>query len=213
MMEFAPLQDALADYGLRVSGGLRIEQSDGLPDWGSLLLISPVDATFWTVFTQSAEAKDGRPDAVDRWSVRVLTELAGLIDGRAVFPFSGPPHWPFYEWALRSGAAVSSPINLLCDQDQGLFISYRGAIAVKGDAALPVSTPSPCTGCAAPCQSACPVDAFAAGRYDVARCQTFLGTAAGAECLEVGCRARRACPVGAGLRPAEMSAYFMEAFV
>lgn len=212
-MDFPPLHDALAVYGLQVSGGVPLEQSDGLSDWDSLLLISPMDAKFWTVFTQSAEYQDGRPDAVDRWSVRVLTDLADLIGGRAVFPFSGPPHWPFYDWALRSGAAFAAPIHLLCHHDQGLFISYRGAIAVKGSRAIPDRDVSPCTGCAAPCQTTCPVDAFAAGRYDVERCQSFLHTPAGADCMTKGCRARRACPVGDGLRPAAMSAYFMKAFV
>ncbi len=48
-----------------------------------------------------------------------------------------------------------------------------------------------------PCLNACPVGAFSVSGYDVAACASHLETDAGADCMDLGCRARRACPVGA----------------
>jgi hypothetical protein len=40
------------------------------------------------------------------------------------------------------------------------------------------------------------VGAFATEGYDAAACAGHVAAPAGADCLELGCRARRACPVG-----------------
>ena len=76
------------------------------------------------------------------------------------------------------------------------------------------ATPSPCETCRGrPCLSACPVGAFVVGGYDVPACAAHLKSAAGADCMERGCRARRACPVGAGHVPGPAQASFaMRAF-
>ena len=49
----------------------------------------------------------------------------------------------------------------------------------------------------------------AADGYDVAACHGFLDTAPGRDCLDRGCAVRRACPVGADLRPEAQSAFHM----
>jgi len=40
------------------------------------------------------------------------------------------------------------------------------------------------------------VDAFTAAGYAVTACAGHVAAPAGADCLGLGCRARRACPVG-----------------
>ncbi|HEY3719711.1 MAG TPA: hypothetical protein VGL41_06165 [Roseiarcus sp.] len=88
---------------------------------------------------------------------------------------------------------------MLMHRDYGLWHSYRGALALQEELAPPVarSGKGPCESCAQrPCLSACPVSAFTAEGYDVARCREHLRGPGGRECLEGGCLARRACPVG-----------------
>lgn len=211
-MDHSVLAPLLSEYGLKVSGIVPIEANDGLPEWGSLLLISPIDGAFWRIFQASPEFADNHSDPVDRWSQRIISQIADQIGGQAIFPFQGPPFYPFYDWAVRSGRATTSPINLLCHDETGLFVSYRGAIAVP-EQHLAAPQTSPCRTCAAPCKTACPVDAFATGVYDVDRCKTYLRQPDGQDCMKNGCRARRACPVGAALRPTDMSAYFMTEFL
>lgn len=176
-----------------------------------LLLLSPDEPGFWPHFEDSAEARDGAPEPLDRWSRRIITGIAEVLGGSALFPFGGPPWHPFPDWALASGEAWISPVGLLVHARSGLFISYRGAIALEGKA-RPAEGPPPCAACPQPCRTACPVDAFAGGRYDVARCKAWLETEPGRDCYTRGCRVRRACPVGAGLRLPEQSAFHMRAF-
>jgi len=75
--------------------------------------------------------------------------------------------------------------------------------------------PSPCDSCASrPCLSACPVGAFGADGYDVGACAAHLRRPAGLACMDGGCLARRACPVGGehAHGPAQ-AAFHMRAFL
>jgi hypothetical protein len=119
-------------------------------------------------------------------------------------------------------------LGLLIHPDYGLWHGYRGALllAERLDVAPPAARPRPCDTCAdRPCLaysaevgyeggSACPVDAFAAGGFDEARCLGHIGGAAGADCMALSCRARRACPVGPSHRYGpEQSAFHMKAYL
>lgn len=178
----------------------------------SIVLLSPDEPAFRPHFTTDLEWTDGAPDPMDRWSLRVITALADRFDAEAVFPFGGPPYQPFIGWAQTSGQAWPSPVSLLVHAEAGLFISYRGALIV--DAIITPSTPpNPCQTCTTrPCQTACPVGALTTKGYDIPRCHAYLDTHEGAECLEMGCAVRRACPVGASRRNPEQSAYHMRKF-
>ncbi|TNF60187.1 MAG: ferredoxin [Rhodobacteraceae bacterium] len=207
MSALDPLAVQAAPHGLIVMGALH-------EDAQTLVLLG-TGPGFWPVFTASTEHADGAPDPVDRWSTRVIGALAVQAGAaRAVFPFGGPPHAPFLAWAKASGRAWSSPVGMLVHDRAGLMISYRGGLVFDGLLPLPEPARKPCDTCAAPCATACPVDALDAGRgYDVAACHAFLDTAAGQDCLTQGCRARRACPVSQafGRDPAQ-SAFHMKAF-
>jgi hypothetical protein len=204
----------LAAQWLVVMGGFHPGPDDGAPeDCKTLLMIGPREPGFWAHVTAGPEFADRDPDPLDRWSRRVIERLARELDGTAVFPFGGPPWQPFIAWALKTGRAWISPVTLMVHDRAGLMVSWRGALALRARIALPPPPAEPCTGCARPCESACPAGALSARGYDVAACHSFLGTPAGRDCLDSGCRVRRACPVSEryGRRPAQ-SAYHMASF-
>ena len=209
----AEIAAAAAPAGLAPLGALHPTAEDAAPPGtGTLVLLGPEWPRFWAVFAASPEASDGRTDPLDRWSRRVIGGLARRLGAAPLFPFGGPPWAPFTAWARRTGEAWASPVGLLVHRRLGLFVSYRGALALPGRLALPPPAAAPCDGCAAPCRSACPVGALGTGGYEVAACHGFLDTAPGRDCLERGCAVRRACPVGGALRPEAQSAFHMTDF-
>jgi hypothetical protein len=201
---------AAAEVGLARLGAFAPAPSDGAPEGtGTLVLLGPRGGAMWARFSAAPEAADGAPDPLDRWSARVIGAIASRLGVRALFPFGGPPHAPFFAWARASGRAWRSPIGLLVHDELGLSASWRGALAFPGRlAAPPATTLRPCGTCLAPCRTACPVGAFGEDGYDVAACRAHLARPEGAPCREGGCLARRACPVGVEFSPAPAQAAF-----
>ncbi|WP_372884357.1 ferredoxin [Shimia sp.] len=205
-----------AERHLDILGGFHPSPQDhGLQGIGTLLLLGPKEPGYWRYFTRDREFRDGEPNPVDRWSARVVTGLAAAFNAQPLFPFTGPPYQPFFDWALRSGRCHRSPINLLVHDTAGLFVSFRGALALPQVLDLPAAAPSPCATCAAkPCLEACPVDAFAGGQYDVPACTAEIRSRQAHPCAIRGCAARRACPVSGGHGRAEaQSAFHMKVFL
>lgn len=181
----------------------------------TLVLLGPSEPGFWAGFTASAEYRDGAADPLDRWSKRVIGDLADQFGATAHFPSDGPPYPPFIGWAVASGRAWKSPVGMLVHDRAGLFVSYRGALRLSGHIPLDAPKPPPCDSCAAqPCRSACPVDALGPSAYDTARCKDHLRRVDSAACAPSGCAARRACPISQdyGRMPAQ-SAFHMDAFL
>ena len=216
------------DAGLRALGLVLLGAFHPVPDDGvpaqpdgrasrTLILAGNVGGSLWPSFSAAPEAGDGRPDPLDRWSARVIAALAEEAGGVALFPFGGPPHLPFQRWARRGAALAASPLGVLIHPEFGLWHAYRGAIALAEALALPPAAArrSPCEDCAdKPCRAACPVGAFTAAGYDVTACAGHVAAAAGSDCLGLGCRARRACPVGqAHHYPAAQARLHMSAFL
>ncbi|MDA0230691.1 MAG: hypothetical protein O3B21_10955 [Proteobacteria bacterium] len=136
---------------------------------------------------------------LDKWSTETFKLLAARFGAHPVLPHDGPPYAPFQRWALRSGQVHQSPIGILIHAKYGLWHSYRGAFIFAQRLALPPAEgpTSPCSSCEEkPCLSACPVEAFRPGSYDLKRCVAHVGEIEGQDCQMSGCRARRACPVG-----------------
>jgi len=208
MMRRAEIEAVLRQEHLIVSGIV----TEDVPG-ETLLLLSPDEPDFWLRFTDSPEYLDGQPDPMNRWSEAAMARILPQIEGaRALFPFGGPPWQPFIDWAIRSGRAHPSPVGLLVHDHAGMFISYRAALALPYALdAPPPPAASPCEGCHAPCRTACPVDAFATGEYNVPACKAHLDTPEGQSC-RAGCLVRQACPVGQDLRLPAQSAFHMEAF-
>jgi ferredoxin len=193
------------------------EQRGALADIRTIVLAGVTGREGWGAFAASPEALDGRDHPLDRWSRRVIEALARDLGAKALFPFGGPPYWPFQQWARRAELVHPSPIGVLIHPRYGLWHSYRAALAFREalDVPEPATFPSPCESCSGRwCLKACPVSAFSPESYDAAACAGHLKSAAGADCMSEGCRARRACPVGAeyahGL---EQASFTMRAFL
>ena len=180
----------------------------------TLLLLGPHEPAFWRHVSQSREFRDRLPDPLERWSRRVIGALAQRVQAVAIFPSDGPPHPSFIAWALASGWIQRSPVGLLVHEKAGLWLSFRGALALPHYVELPAAPENPCARCNdQPCRTACPVDALHATHYDVAACRSWLDTDQRRACMTRGCAARRACPAGREYgRLTEQSAFHMKAF-
>ena len=211
---FDEITAAANQTGLGLVGWFHPDPDDGAPDDAqTLLLFGPDGRAMWAAFQAAPEALDGAPNPLDRWSARVVSDLAHQFGAAALFPFGGAPYQPFQRWAERGESACASPVALQVTAGRGLWTSYRGALAFTERLTLPPrNDANPCLTCPAPCQTACPVDAFAGGTYDVPACIGQLATP-DVEC-QSGCLARRACPAGAALElPADQRAFHMAAFL
>ena len=199
---------------LAVLGGFACEGDPDLPrDTKTLLLLGPLEPGFWPHLTAQPEWQDGAADPVDRWSRRVIGQWACDLGAKALFPFGGPPWHPFPSWAKRTGRVWDSPVRLLVQAEQGLMVSFRGALALKERVAVPPPLPRPCDTCPQPCLAACPVGALTAAGYDLPTCHGFLDQSAGQDCMDQGCAVRRACPLSQSYaRMPEQSAYHMRQF-
>ncbi len=219
-VDLACLFGAVERTGLVPRGALLLEESErtgALGDIRTIVLAGMVGRDGWSAFAASPEASDGLADPLDRWSRRVIEALAHELGGTALFPFGGPPYLPFQQWARRAEPVHPSPIGILIHPRYGLWHSYRGALGFREQLAVPepAATPSPCASCDERwCLKTCPVEAFSDAGYDVVACAGHLRTAAGADCMGCGCRARRACPVGAEhAYGADQAKFIMAAFL
>jgi hypothetical protein len=217
------IQKASDPFGLRLRGGFHPAPGDRVPTLGngrtaaSLVLLGNIGGSLWPSFAASPERSDGLPHSLDRWTKRVVDEIAGAVGAEPLYPFGGPPWHPFQRWAQRAEPVMPSPIAVLIHPDDGLWHAYRAALLFAGRLELPApeARARPCDSCARrPCLSACPVNAFTARGYDVAACASHVKSAAGTECRERGCLARRACPVGRShAYSADQMAFHMAAFL
>ncbi len=208
--------------GLDSRGGFHPAADDEVPDFraarpGTLVLLGFAGSSHWPSFEASEEFRDGRADPLDRWSRRVIDGLAARFGAMSVYPFGGPPWWPFQRWAMKAEGLRASPLGILMHPQFGLWHSYRGALVFGERLELPTLAPirHPCDDCAAkPCLHTCPVNAILPDSYHAVRCREFVGSVRGGDCRDEGCLARRACPVGDGHRQiAREAAFHMAAFV
>lgn len=215
-MSWQALSDAAKAQGLALRGGLHPGAEDAAPEGcQTLVLLGPDEPHFWAHFTASPEYQDKASDPLDRWSKRVVGALAQDWQGEAIFPSDGPPYPPFLRWAAGSQQCWASPVGPLVHSQAGLFISYRGVLALPQKLDLPAPSMSPCLTCDRPCETACPVGALAPDKfYDVPTCKAHLRSEAGQECRTNGCLTRRACPVAIDFqRLPEQSAFHTAAFL
>ncbi len=201
-----------ATHRLAILGGFACNGDQEFPKGTqTLLMLGPLEPGYWAHI--KAQPEWGGPDPVDNWSRRVLGAMARELGGTALFPFGGPPYNPFYKWALRTGRVWNSPVRLLVQAEQGLMVSFRGALALPEKMKVPPPQVQPCDSCEKPCLTACPAGVLGAAGYDVPGCHGFLTQPAGAECMNLGCAVRRACPLSqAYARLPEHSAYHMGIF-
>lgn len=200
----APIDARLAACGMSRFGELDAEVG---AQPCRLLLIGNGGGAMWSAFSATPEAADGKPHPLDRWTRRVLQPLAEEHDAQALYPFEGPPWYPFQRWAQAAGCGRASPMGILMHPRYGLWHGYRAAFvfpradadalsAQNSPSAQEGETPHACDDCREkPCLSACPVDAITPSGFDAPRCRAHVLSPAGEECRAGGCLARRACPI------------------
>ncbi len=210
------ITEALVPKGLLARGGFAPEAGDGLgEDARCVVMVGNAGPMMWPVFAQE---RQDEPDAMNAWARRTLAPVAEQLGAAPVYPFDGPPWLPFQRWAQRAEPVFPSPIGMLIHPEHGLWHAYRGALIFAEDVeGLPEydEISSPCESCAdKPCLTTCLVGAFTTDGYDVPACADHMRKPDGADCLNLGCRARRACPVGqrATYLP-DQAAYHMAAFL
>ena len=196
----------LEAQGLTYRGGFHPEDDDAVPEsFGepsqTLILIGHTGSSLWPQFSHWLKTQTGPSEPLDSWSVDVLESIASEIKATALFPFRGPPYWPFIHWAERADRLWVSSIGLLIHPIYGLWHAYRGALSFPYRLPLPEETQSettaPCPACVQrPCLATCPVGAMQEEGYALEICIDHLAEHPDGECMQRGCLARRACPVG-----------------
>ena len=208
------LEKDIQTTGLIVLGELKVTDGDPVPkEVQSITPLGPNEPNFWKIFKASKEFCDQEANPLDRRSRRIIDNIAAQNECAALYPFGEKPYKPFFSWALRSGTVWSSPVHLAVHKDRGLFVSFRGALAINEAKTDDYDFESPCTRCPAPCLSACPVDAFTEAGYDAIKCKDHINSLDSSNCKSLGCNTRRTCPVGGNLREFEQSSFHMENFL
>lgn len=201
------LRAALQPHGLFLRGVVDVgEGAPGLDNGErarSVVLIGNIGGSLWPPFSAWQEAQPAIEHPLDTWSKAVLRPLAERFGATAYFP-SDPPWRPFQRWAMQAEGLKPSPLGILIHPLYGLWHGYRGAFGFSGslEASVQEAAGHPCDSCREkPCLSQCPVDAITPEGFRYQPCRTHLGTAAGeAGCMQTGCLARAACPVGSSYR-------------
>ena len=212
----------LLEFGLHLRGSFGISDEEielfELGGRATISLVGNIGSSYWPVFSESTEYQDELPDSLDRWSKRIAEQVANDFGVKAIYPFDGPPYFPFQQWAKRAEPIYQSPLGLLIHPQYGLWHSYRFGLLIPGDGLAGQQAPgnqSPCESCdTQPCLQSCPVGAFDSNGYDVANCTTYLKQSPGALCHAEGCLARLACPVGESYRyDSDQHCFHLSAFL
>lgn len=222
-VSYDQIRAAAAAVGLACRGGLHPQDGDGVPVQDgrpaqTLVLLGFTGREQWPVFAASPEHGDGAPHPLDRWSKRIIDELACRFGARALYPFTGPPWWPFQRWAQRAELLHVSPLGVLMHADYGLWHAYRGALLLSETIEVPPlrAWASPCDSCRdRPCFVACPAGAVVSERFLLPeRCLTHVVSEHGIACRTGGCLARHACPVATAHRyDTEQATFHLRAFI
>ena len=201
---------------------LQIDNDEKLPDLDSgkpvksLLIVGNAGSAIWPKFSRGWQEFQSS-DPLDYWTESVLQEIATRYELGVIFPFEGPPYYPFQRWALKSNTFSQSPLGVLIHKVYGPWLAFRGAFLSSeliqfsqdsGDNEL-------CKSCVdKPCLSVCPVNAISTDHgYDADACRSHLRSDSEAEC-HTGCKARCACPYGIEYRYESNHARFhMSAFL
>lgn len=212
---FNDINKRLAKSGMEVLGVFHLDGEEALSFTGSTnevvgLMVASPGRDMWQVFTDSEHYNGQLPNPMDHWTASVLGEIAMDVGAGLALPFDRP-YPPFQAWAKRATHLSNSPLGVLVHREYGLWFGLRGVMFVKVNVENQqldkliqqlVIDNHPCDACIdKPCLSVCPVKAFNNDGLDVRACYSYLEetTKSGTEpdCLEKGCAARAACPVGA----------------
>lgn len=198
----------LDSQGLGLTGSLPIAAYDSLvpPMWRSAelapaargaLVVGNAGRALWERL-EAAPERALPDDPLDRYTRRVLGEAAQLWDPPAAVGFYAERragvYLPLVALARRAGLGSPGRVGVLIHPEFGPWIALRAVLLVPESLPETGAPPfDPCTGCPAPCASACVGAAIDADGLDARKCYDTRLTkppCAGA------CAARSACVVG-----------------
>jgi len=193
------LSEALQACGLSVLGWFAMfngpEAMQGRPS----VLIGNRGGAMWSAFRASVIYGGG----LDHWTNAVIDPIAKAKNATAFYPFlsakNPETHWPFQQWASAAIGLKSSPLGLLIDPQYGLWQAFRAVLVFDEIFDLPEmrAIEHPCDSCwVKPCLTTCPADAVSVSLFDVKKCRNHLASPSDITCMNKGCIARNACPVG-----------------
>jgi epoxyqueuosine reductase QueG len=200
--------EALARAGLSLHGVLAIADYDSLvpepwrsaalaPGARSAIVVGNAGRALWDEFVAAPELAL-EADPLDSYTRRVLEEAARLSSPPARVGFYPDQrqgqYLPLVKLAQRAGFGTPGRVGVLIHPSYGPWIAIRAVLLVHES--LAPAQPEvfdPCTGCPAPCATACHGQVIGARGVDVAGCyRTRLTNPACA----LACDARSACVVG-----------------
>ena len=206
-MSVARLRTRLAEGGFTIAAPLPREDYDALvPEaWRAqrsldgaetVLIVANAGRTLWPLFVASPEASSPE-DPLDRYTRRVLDE-ASRPDARfALYSEQRDGEYlPLVALARRAGLGTPGRVGVLLHPVSGPWLSLRAVVFVRERLARDEASTEPfdpCTGCPAPCASACHGQVVGEVTVDIEGCyRTPLTLPACA----TACDARSACVIG-----------------
>jgi hypothetical protein len=205
------LRAALAPRGVFLRGVVNFSEDDAAPILNdgararSVALLGNAGSSIWPAFEhwQFGAPDQGGDNPLDDWSKAVIDPVADAFGATAYYP-SDPPWQPFQQWAMRAEGLKASPLGILIHPTYGLWHGYRGALGFAHRLIVAPRAPDrhPCDHCPdKPCLSTCPADSVQSSGFELTPCRAHLSTEIGqAGCMQSGCMARNACPVGTEYR-------------
>ena len=101
------ISDAFVAHGLVVRGGFHPAQEDLVPalptgqPGRTVVIVGNAGPQMWEQFARSPERGLDR-DPLNTWTRNVVREVATNLGAAVLYPFSGPPYYPFQRWAQRA---------------------------------------------------------------------------------------------------------------
>jgi len=161
-----------------------------LPEASTVFLVGNGGSAFWSHYKaflrENPEFERGRADPFDDYTALVLSEGEKLLRGagfntRSIYPFVREKVWfSFQHMAVLAGLGQIGKHGVLIHPEYGPWISFRGALLTDIPFSLLTGSgapfgPSnrdfdPCTGCPAPCMTACPGSAVTTTGFHLSRC-------------------------------------------
>jgi len=194
--------------GLGVHGAVALESYDALvpPAWRSaavapaargVLVVGNGGRRLWERFEAAPERRLAR-DPLDAYVRRLLEQASQGFAPRAFVGFyadrRGGAYLPLVALAQRAGFGAPGRLGVLIHPRFGPWLAIRAVLLVPEALAPAEPAPfDPCTGCPAPCASACVGGAVGARTLDSEKC--YATRLADPRCAGA-CAARSACVVG-----------------
>ncbi len=173
-----------------------------LPTVRAVVVVASGGAALWEALAGSEAFAARVADPVDHHTRRALERALQTLEleghpSRVLFAFEtlAGAYADFVALGRAAGLGAPSRLGLLLHPEFGPWLSIRALVLtpLKLPETHPLADFDPCTGCSAPCQSACPTAAPGPEGFDLPACDR--GRVANPPCLEA-CAARRACPFG-----------------